>query len=420
MKISSVTNFDVIIVGGGSSALFCAAYLSSMSYGASIAIVETNLTLGKKLSMTGNGRCNLSNTNIDKSLYNTDDRYKLNKVLNSFSHINTIDFFENKLGVLTINKDNLIYPATLKSSTVTDGLRYFCKENNVHFILNTRVTDLKKESSERYLLVTANNKTLSAKYVVLATGGASYPKTGSDGRSFALLKNFTQKEDFVKLIPSLVQLKTKNTFPAKLSGTRVRASVSINNSRKEVGELLFTDYGISGILVMQLSGILNRYYASLGAYPVLSADLLPDYSFEDMITLMNSLRDTKIGTRKISMALQGIILSEVVYEVINESEYKSLNSKALCNMNDAEIKRVVSLLKELKFRISGSMGFDNAQVTSGGLKLAQVSDTMELIGTENLYVIGEMLNVDGPCGGYNLQWAWSSAVAAAGGIYGKL
>ncbi|MCQ2533250.1 MAG: NAD(P)/FAD-dependent oxidoreductase [Clostridia bacterium] len=422
--------YDIAVIGGGASALWFTSFLLSQIKASSnkipsIAIIDSNNAPGKKLLMTGNGRCNVTNLDIDSSSYNTDDFDKLSMILNSFTPEDTINYLRNELGIMTVNKGSLIYPMTLKAITVNNGLVNHVKTLGADLILDTKVTSVSKsEDKDIYLLKSSDKFSIYAKYVVFAFGGASYPKTGSDGKSFSLLRGFVDKSDLVKLLPSLVQLNTKNMFPGKISGTRTSASLLLSDKKGiiscEKGEILFTDYGISGILVMQLSGIINRYFEENNRYPSLECDLLPDLSLEEAIDWVLKIKNNSLGSLKLSDSLQGILLPEIVESILDESELKKYLDFNLSDLNESDIRRIFTLLKKVKFRISSSLGFDNAQVTSGGIKLQSLTNNMELKGKENIFIIGEAVNVDGPCGGYNLQWAWSSAVQAARGIYDRL
>lgn len=421
--------YDIAVIGGGASALWFTSFLLSQINASSkkipsILIIDSNSIPGKKLLMTGNGRCNVTNLDIDSSSYNTDDFDKLSLILNSFTPEDTISYLNSEIGIMTINKGSLIYPMTLKAITINNGLINHVKTLGAKLLLDTKIVSVSKSDDTDSFILKSEKKSINAKYVVFAFGGASYPKTGSDGKSFSLLRSFIDRKDLVKLLPSLVQLNTKNRFPSRISGTRTSASLVLSDGNEvianECGELLFTDYGISGILVMQLSGIVNRYFEANNKYPSLECDLLPDLSFEDAIGWVLNIKNSSLGSLKLSDSLQGILLSEIVEAVLDESELKKYLDFSLKDLNDSDIKRIVSLLKTVKLRISSSLGFDNAQVTSGGVKLQSLTNNMELKDKENIFIIGEAVNVDGPCGGYNLQWAWSSAVQAARGIYDRL
>lgn len=428
MNNKDIKDYDVAVVGGGASALWFTSFLlssiNSNSKSLRIVVIDSNSAPGKKLLMTGNGRCNITNTAIDLGLYNTDDRDKLENIINDFNADDTIKYLNNKLGILTLNKGELVYPQTLKSLTINNGLINSIKSGGGVFMLDNRIIKIEYDINERQYILFSPESIIKTKFVVLAFGGASYPKTGSDGKSFNLLKDFIRREDVVNLLPSLVQLKTKNSFPAKISGTRTSSKLTLSDSSGVItsdnGELLFTDYGISGILVMQLSGVINRYFDLNRKYPQLYCDLLPEYSAAQIIGYIEGLKDNLIANNKVCDALQGIILPEIIRAVLEESDLKNLLNLKLKDLTDNDIKRIVNLLKSVNIRISSTLGFDNAQVTSGGIKLSSLTDNLELKENSNMFIIGEAINVDGPCGGYNLQWAWSSAVKAARGVYDRL
>ena len=250
--------YDCLIIGGGAAGLYCAAKLSrSVFSGKRVAIIEGGNRVGKKLALTGSGRCNLSNSEIDLSKYNTDDSNKLGKSISRYGYLETSDFYENVLGVVLEQKGTLIYPSTLKSSTVVDALRFYLADNKIETILNERVSSVSR--NKFYELTTESEKTYVAKNLVIATGGITYPSTGSTGDIINILKDITDDSFYIPFKPALTSLTSDTPGIKALAGIRCRGDVRIVDSKgtvkaKSEGEILFTkEGGISGICVMDVS-----------------------------------------------------------------------------------------------------------------------------------------------------------------------
>lgn len=378
---------DVAIIGAGASGLMCACRLISAGI-TNIAVYERNDRPGKKLLATGNGRCNLSNSSVKPEDYNTDDSDKLAIILDRYGYDQTAEYFEKTLNVMLASKDELIYPRTFKSSTVLDALRNYIEDHGVKIITDSFVDSIKDE----------------AKYTVIASGGMAMPVSGSDGNSYKLINSVIKdKTAFCDVRPSLVQFTSSDRDIKTLSGIRVNAVLSlyINKEKvaEEAGELLFTDYGISGICTMQLSRIYDRYIAKGIKSCYVSADLVSEY---DKDALDEEVKRRITDGKDIASRLSGILQKEI------------------CEVITSRGRDIAGLMKEFKINITGTRDFEHAQVTFGGLKLGRLIDTLSIKEHDDVYVIGEAVNVDGPCGGYNLQWAWSSAFAAADDISVRL
>lgn len=393
--------YDAIIIGGGASGLMCASYLFSLNPNTKILIIERNEKIGTKLYITGNGRCNLSNASITYVDYSTDNYERLNTILSTFTVDSTLDYFENCLGVHLSYKEDLVYPYSNKSSTVVDAFKMFLN-SNVDIALNSFVKSTKKVGE--VFDVTTSECTYKAKNIVFAGGGSAAPKTGSDGNIYRLILSYAKKSDFNQVMPSLVQLKTLETDTHKLAGTRVKAELTLKNNSMNIvsssGELMFTDYGVSGICVFDISGYYNYEVSKNSKNLSLHANLMPG---EDALDILNK-KVRAFPNRNMSEILSGIFTREL--------------SDLIVSRSNGTISSIASVISDFIFTVSGTLGFDSAQVTMGGLKLSSLNDSCEL--TKSVYVIGEAVDVDGPCGGYNLQWAWSSAMAAAKSISERL
>ncbi len=379
---------DVAIIGAGASGLMCACRLVSLGI-TNIALFERNNKEGKKLLATGNGRCNLSNKNIDTSDYSTDDPNKLRAVLEAYGYEFTSKFFEKTLNVMLSGKDDLVYPRTYKSSTVVDAMRNFLEASGITITTDDMVKDI---------------SSIDAKYIVIATGGAASPKSGSDGNSYKLINSLiNDRQAFTGVLPSLVQFRSSDSDVKSLSGVRVNCTLSMyvdnNEVATESGELLFTDYGISGICTMQLSRIYNEFIRKGIRNCYVSADMVPELS-------LDVLRD-EVERR--------ILNSDILDKA---DRLSGILQKEICEVILKRGGDIASHMKAFRINVSGTRDMENAQVTSGGLNLQYLGDGMRL--TDNVYVIGEAVNVDGPCGGYNLQWAWSSAFSCAQDISSRI
>ncbi len=389
--------YDVLIIGGGAAGLMCAASLALRGV-SNIAVIERNDRVGKKLLMTGNGRCNVTNTSAVAGDYNTDDQDKLSSIFEKFGISDTMTFFEDELKVKLTDKGDLIYPRTLRSNTVLDSLRFYCEDHGVAFITDTLVREISADN--------VINGSYKARYIVISTGGASYPVTGSDGNSYKFINSVIHDNSaFAPVCPGLVPLMSSDKDIKALSGSKAHARIRLFIDRKECaceeGELLFTDYGISGICVMQLSSVYNiRKLTGLKDAYVL-VDLLPELSAEEAKEQIDK-RLSSSSQRSVAEQLSGLLPINIA-EVVSKRKGDLLDN-----------------IRNFRIDISGSLDMVRAQVTIGGIKLSALNDGMSLRKRDDIYVIGEAVNVDGPCGGYNLQWAWTSAFAAADDISKRL
>lgn len=389
----SSNSYDVIIIGAGAAGLMCAAALYNENPSFKVLIIDRNNKPGRKLLATGNGRCNFTNLNIKSSCYNTDDERKLSTILHVFDSSKIIDFFNKKIGVIADYKNDLVYPITYQSKTVTDALA--ASASSARFELNTEVTSVVRDDMD-YVV----NGCYRAYNIVFACGGVSLPDSGSNGSLYPVIKGLSGADSFEKLLPSLVPLKTSDKDLKKLTGIRQECIVSMDGLTEE-GEILFTDYGVSGICIMQLSGHYNRALASGKKIPSLSVDLIPKMDKDKKLIVVEDLL-RRFKDRGPVDALSGLIKKPLAEVVIGRSDGTS-----------ADIARI---LGDFKISLAGSLGFNNAQVTSGGLKLKNVTNGLEIINSPGAYVCGEALNVDGLCGGFNLHWAWASALTVASAI----
>jgi len=402
--------YDVVIIGGGASGLFCAAYLRSLSEDISILILEANDRVAKKLNLTGSGRCNLTNTLWGEKFYNSDDPDKLAGILNAFTPDDVISFFRDVLGVYTVSKDGYVYPKTFRSFLVSDALRYYLKENNVVVMTGEKVSAI--SIANAYEIRTLTGNSYYAQNVILSTGGVSYPQTGSDGTGFSLILPFIPTDGIEPLRSALVPVTVDRNDIKNISGIKVHASLALKAGDEVIdrseGELLFTDNGLSGICVFQLSSKVSRLISE-HIRPVISVDLI-DLPEDEALEMLERLKK-RFPERTVSNALVGIIRPFLTEYILKSGGWDIRERMGSC-----DIRSLYELLSGYCFNITGTGDIRDGQVTAGGVKLSCLGPGLEVKEHPGLYTIGEMVNVDGICGGYNLQWAFSSAAYCARNI----
>lgn len=378
---------DVAVIGGGASGIVAAIFAARA--GKSVAILEKNARIGKKILATGNGRCNFTNINAKVSDYNSDF---VTHTLSCFPPQRTIEFFE-ELGLLCRTEtEGRVYPLQGQAAAVLDVLRLELSRLSVKLI--TEFDADKLEKTKDGFKIYSKNRNIEASRVIVATGGMASPKSGSDGAGYELLKALGHTK--TKLVPSLVQLKTEKS----IGGVRAYGKVTTESGKSDTGEIQFNNYGISGIPVFTIAK-----YAKSGETVFL--DLLPDYTEDEVIDILK-----KRPKQTMETYLVGILNKLLAQLLLKECGIVPL-SRGSDSLSDKEIIKIAKTIKSWRFNVTGTMPWDNAQVTAGGIELSEINpETMESKLACGLYVTGELLDIDGPCGGYNLQWAWASGALA--------
>lgn len=403
--------YDVIIIGGGAAGMCAAINIKLRDRSISVAILEQLSRVGKKLITTGNGRCNISNLNINLDRYHGENVGFAEYALQTYDNYYAADFFSEIGVVFTYDETGRGYPYSLQASSVVDSLRFALDEYSVDTFVDTAVLSYNK--NENFFNVKTNNGDFVCESLVVATGlysGGS--KLGSNGSMLKILKNAGYKT--VKTTPAIVQLKTETDVVKSLKGMKVNADVNLSIDGKairgEFGEVLFCDYGLSGPPIMQLSREVERQAGD----KVITLDLMWEYTYANVCDML-SFRATALRNRNLDEFLTGMLNKRVGQAVIKMCGLKMNDSVA--SLKTSNIKQIASVIKGMKFKVTGTTGFDNSQVTAGGLDTAQFDpQTMQSRIDRGLYCIGEILDIDGDCGGFNLQWAWSSAICAANHI----
>lgn len=396
------------IIGGGASGLFCALCAKKNNPKNKIYIIEKSEKCGRKILATGNGRCNLTNENMGEEYFFSSDISYVKEALSAFSNLDTQKSF-NDLGLLfTTGEKGKIYPRSLQASAVLDVLRMENQRLGVEEITGFKV--LKIEKKGNIFRVFSDKETLEFERVVIACGGMSGENLGSDGDGYSFLKAFGHKMNPV--FQSLVQIKCDNTYTKALNGTKITVSAKIEVNGKTidkgVDEMHFTEYGLSGPLGFNLSRSVSRHFAEKNQNEIFCViDFMQELSYDEVKSFIQNRIKTQ-GHKPLEDFFTGVFSKRCGQMIIKKSTNKKFNISAK-ELSGAEIKEIANNIKAFKVKLLSVMPFKNSQVTAGGIKIEEFDkETLESLKTKGLYACGEVLDVDGICGGYNLQWAWSS------------
>lgn len=401
--------FDVAVVGGGAAGMMAA--LRADSIGFKVCLLEGNERVGKKLLLTGDGRCNLTNTSIKIHNFHSSNKDFSFNPIREFSNLDTINFFK-KAGLMVVtSEEGRVFPATMQASTVLDLLRLNLDENKVRVITRFKVDKIEKVNNI-FKLMSKDAGLITTKNVIIATGGKSFPHTGSDGSGYKIAKMLGHK--IIKPEPALVQVKLNFPFLNSIAGVRFKGQASLFTDRSLVkeseGEILFTNYGASGTAILNISREIPALLQKKENVS-LHINLLPAFSYEELIKIINGLIEVYPG-RSISNILLGIVNKKIIQVLLKEAQVKERDIPAI-NLSGSSIERITHLLTNWEFGVSGTLTFATAQVTAGGVDTHDIDpDTLESKLVKGLYFAGEVMDVDGDSGGYNLQWAWSSGWVA--------
>lgn len=405
---------SVVIVGGGASGMVAA--ITARRFGAQVTILEKNPRLGKKILVTGNGRCNLTNINTCPACYSGADQSFVEGVLSQFNVKKTISFFE-KLGIAhKVEDEGKVFPMSDQASSVLDVLRYEVDRIGIDVIYNAGVKDIRKRKNmfELELAESADScsRIIKGDRVILAAGGKAMPVTGSNGDGFLLAKKLghTIKEVY----PALVPLKLDGDFFKRIAGVKVIGTAELLDGSKPIarynGDLLFTNYGISGPPILQLSGKAGEIMRKERKARL--RVILIDTMSRDNLNGMLTQRFHNAAGKTVEFSLVGMINKRLIPVLLKEAGIKDLKAPVE-NLTTGEQERILDILTDWRFTITGTTSWPNAQVTAGGVDTRELKkDTLESKIIKGLYFAGEVIDVHGVCGGYNLQWAWSSGFVA--------
>ncbi len=405
----AMEQYQVLIIGGGASGLMLA---NALPKDISVLLLESGSRVGKKLSATGNGQGNITNLHAIKGGYFSASKkgeILAEKIIQSYPPDALIKDFE-RLGVLTVSDDKgRVYPASRQASSITDALRFALAEKKIKVKTDSKALSIAK--NQNGFLVEYETKgekcQAQANQIVLCAGGNVAKNFGTDGNGYRLAQSFGHT--LTKIYPSLVQLKTDTTHTKTLKGIRVSDAIltatwQTQGEEKTIavkGDVIFTDYGISGDAVFKLSAYVTD---KIDKNVTLHIDFMPDFSKE----YLKKALYTKQAVFK------GLDKTELLFGFVNHQI-----GRAIIKRSAGDLDKAVALVKDFTLSLVGHLGADYAQVTKGGVAMTEVEDTLESKLVQGLYFAGEILDVDGACGGYNLQWAYASAKTVAKAITQK-
>lgn len=396
---------EIAVIGGGASGLMAA--ITAKKSGKEVVILERKDRILKKVLITGNGRCNITNVNADISNYFGKNIFSVENILNRFTPQDTMDFF-NGLGIVC-NEENRgkVYPLSGQASSVVDALRFEAERLGIKIETEFYVRKIEKDGF-KFRIYSEDRKKIEAGRVILAAGGQSYPELGSNGSGFELAKELGHS--VTKLSPSIVQLKTEKHQVKGLQGIKTDVAVTAYGDNKKIctydGELLFTDYGISGNVVFNISFVMPLY-----KNVEFEIDFMEKFDYNELYEMLKE-RKRILSHLTMENYFNGMINKKLGQFLSKVSGIEKL-SKPVKDLNDSDIRKLCTVLKKYRVKILETTGFKNAQVTAGGVSLDEVNaETLESKIVKGLYFSGEVLDVYGECGGFNLQWAWASGYIA--------
>ena len=396
---------EIAVIGGGASGLMAA--ITAKKSGKEVIILERKDRILKKVLITGNGRCNITNVNANISNYFGKNISSVENILNRFTPQDTMDFF-NELGIVC-NEENRgkVYPLSGQASSVVDALRFEAEKLGIKIETEFYVRKIEKDGF-KFRIYSEDKKKIEAGRVILAAGGQSYPELGSNGSGFELAKELGHS--VTRLSPSIVQLKTEKHQVKGLQGIKTDVAVTAYGDNKKIctydGELLFTDYGISGNVVFNISFVMPLY-----KNVEFEIDFMEKFDYNELYEMLKE-RKRILSHLTMENYFNGMINKKLGQFLSKVSGIEKL-SKPVKDLNDSDIRKLCTVLKKYRVKILETTGFKNAQVTAGGVSLDEVNtETLESKIVKGLYFSGEVLDVYGECGGFNLQWAWASGYIA--------
>lgn len=414
----------IFIIGGGASGM-AAAFWAARA-GADVTILEHMDRVGKKLLSTGNGRCNLTNGYMACQCFRSDEPAFPMKVIERFGFEDTIRWF-SQMGLEVKNRQGYYYPASDQASAVLDVLRMSLKELKVKVICGFSVTSIKKTSYGKWQIIgtyeeesgQAGKEPMYGDCVILATGSKAAPSTGSDGSGYELAKSLGHR--VIHPLPALVQLRCQGNYYKQLAGVRTDALLTLyagdKEEAKERGELQLTDYGLSGIPVFQISRYASKALEAKKRV-VVKTDFFPDRTPEETRQFLDE-RKKRFPKRACEDFLTGLLNKKLSLVLLKLSGIRP--TEPCSSISRGQMDNLCRQLKGYQALVQSVNPFPNAQVCCGGVDTREVDpNTLESRIQKGLYITGELLDVDGICGGYNLQWAWATGnLAGTAAAMGK-
>ncbi len=403
--------WDCAVLGGGAAGMMAA--ITAARNHAQTVVIEHTGRVGSKLLQTGNGKCNFTNRNMSMDMYQNGDTAFVSAVISQFGVDATLDFFKG-IGIYSKERNGYIYPHSETAASLQDALRMEMERLGVCVMTECEVGRIRHMpeavgSNSLFLLDAQGfDKPLRARSLVLAAGSMAAKKTGSDGSGYRLAKALGHT--IKKPLPALVQLVSSNPLCKGMAGVRSTGLVTLlidgRVIDKEQGEIQYTDYGLSGIPVFQIS------HAAVSAADLhkdvrVAVDMLPDLNVQELMPEL-LLRAGTESAKTLEQFFSGLLNKKLV-----RAAAKQCGLDADSTVDAKKIRRLLAQIKDFQFVITGFKSFEQAQVCQGGVRLHELDAlTLQSKRTGGLYFAGEILDVDGRCGGYNLQWAWSSGYVA--------
>ncbi len=398
-------SYDLIIVGGCASGIVAAINAKRRNPDIKIAIIEKLPRIGKKLLATGNGKCNL--TNETSAAHNYVGKEFASYAFEKYSPEKIKEFFAS-LGLLCYTDScGRVYPESNTAASVVDALRFELERLKIDVYCETPVTEIKHKSD--FVI----NGEFICKKLIIAAGGKASPSQGSDGSGYMLAKSLGHS--ITRLYPALVPLCASPEITKPMKGVRVRNVTLTLKGEKKIartsGEILFTDYGLSGIAAMELAASAQKYIDNVKCNPFTYIDFMPDMNYNGLVEYLLNLNKIK-GFTNIDNLMTGFLPKAVGVAICKACKlYKA--DKMISELNEKDIRKIAEKIKSFPLEVTGAKDFKDAQVTSGGIKTSEIDEkTMQSKICRNLYFAGEIIDVDGGCGGFNLQWAWASGMLA--------
>jgi predicted Rossmann fold flavoprotein len=399
---------SVAVVGAGASGMVAA--ISAARAGADVVLLERMPRVGKKILATGNGRCNLTNAHCPVTRYHGGSDAFIATVLDQFTVSETLAFFEGLGIACKTEEEGKVYPHSDQASAVLDVLRYELDQRRVAIVVEADVSAIAPGKAE-FVLQAQDGREFTASRVVLACGGRAGPQFGSNGSGYRIAQRLGHR--VIEPVPGIVSLRVGAPFLPRLKGVKFIGTIEARAGgqvlRKEGGEILFTDYGLSGPPVLQVSRTVLAAAARASAQVAL--DLFPDLSRQQLEDRLGA-RFAGQGQKTVDMGLVGLLNKRLIPVLLDAAGIRDA-SQPCSRLSVADSRALAGLLKGWCFDVTGSQSWHDAQVAAGGVAVDEVdAASLESKRQRGLYLCGELLDVDGDCGGFNLQWAWSSGWVA--------
>ena len=427
--IQDSTVWDTIIVGAGAAGMTAA--LACGKEKQKVLLLDRQNQMGRKILVTGNGKCNLTNFAQKLKYYRSDCPEKAQNVLSVFGQKEAMELFQS-LGIYTKDKNGYVYPYSEQAASVREAFETEILSNpSITFVPFSEVYNVQKKEDVFLIKVKEQpgqseqstgkqgdgekiEKVYRCQSLLITTGGFAGPKFGCDGSGYAFAKVFGH--EIIKPLPALTALKSSAPFLKKVSGVRNQAEITLeidgNAVRHEIGELQWTDYGISGVAIFQLSRFAITALEE-NKKVSLSFDFMPELSSEEKVNLFLSLAQNNKKKSMLSF-LKGLFPAKLCPVILREAKVEEGQTTGRMKKQDWE--NLVKAVAHFSLRINGYASYEKAQVTRGGVSLDELTDTLESVLQPGLFFAGEVADVDGTCGGYNLQWAFSSGTVAGRAI----